>query len=120
MINQDMMQKCSFCGSDKLEKVSKKQIVCKNCGFGFGNTGKETPENMAKYLEQMVKQMNLLHLMFPLDDQKQLALRFQFHQHKFEKHPTASNGYCEYCDRNWNEMSKEEMKERLGYNKDLW
>lgn len=113
------MDKCAFCGSKELEKLSEKQIVCKNCGFGFGNTGKETPENMQGHLKQMLQAINLLKVMFPNDTEQQLVLRFSFHQHRLENHPT-SKGYCEYCNRNWNKMSKKEMKERLGYNKDKW
>lgn len=113
------MDKCAFCGSKELEKLSEKQIVCKDCGFGFGNTGKETPENMQEHLKKMIQGLKLLTVLFPNDTVRQSVLRFQFHQHRVENHPT-SDGYCEYCIRDWNKMSKKEMKERLGYNKDKW
>lgn len=113
------MKQCSYCGSKDLEKLSEKEIVCKSCGFGFGNTGKETPANMKKHIENVKQSLQLLKVLFPTDTQEQTTLRFSFHQHRVEKHPT-NNGYCDYCNINWNQMSKEEFKERLGYDKDKW
>lgn len=113
------MNKCSFCGSQELEKISEKEIRCKKCGFGFGNTGKETPENMAKHVEMITQSIKLLKVLFPSDTDEQLVTRFQFHQHRIENHPTK-DGYCEYCKMDWNKMSKEEFKERLGYDKGKW
>jgi ribosomal protein L37AE/L43A len=117
---KNLLNNCSFCGSDQLEKISEKHIVCKNCGFGFGNTGKENPENMAKYVQQMATQLRLQRILFPTDTDKQAILRFSFHMHRIEKHPVTRDGFCEFCDRNWNTMSKKELKEQLGYNKEKW
>jgi ribosomal protein L37AE/L43A len=118
--NKNMMKNCAFCGSTELEMINPKHILCKRCGFGFGNTGKENPENMNKYLEQMANQIKVQKIFFPDDTDEQTVLRLSFHTHRLEKHPTTKDGYCEYCDRDWNKMSKEEFKEKLGYDKDKW
>jgi len=110
------MDECSACGSKELEKLSEIEIICKNCGYGFA-TGKETTPHLIEYVKKLQMQVLLLKALFPNDTKEQLNLRFKFHLHRVEKHP-VSHTFCEYCNIDWSRMSKEEFKERLGYNKD--
>jgi len=122
------MQQCYFCESTELETISKyfnnvtkTYTVCKTCGFGYGNTGNEiTKENFTEQLELQMKAVKMLRVLFPNDSPKQLHDRYAFHQHRLEEHPTVKGGYCEFCEINWVEMSEQEFKERLGYDKSLW
>jgi len=121
------MNECYFCGSDQLETISKRfnnvsktHIICKNCGFGFGNTGQESKQNFDENMNIQAKAIKLLRVLFPNDSPKQLHDRYIFHQHRVEDHPISKGGYCQFCEVNWQTMSSQEFKERLGYEKSLW
>lgn len=126
-LKKTKMNQCYFCNSPDLEtiskyfnRVTKSYTVCKNCGFGFGNTGQESKENFDENLAIQVKAIKLLKALFPNDTSKQLHDRYSFHQHRVEDHPVVKGGYCEFCEVNWLTMSSQEFKERLGYDKSKW
>lgn len=111
---------CFLCGSPDLEKVSDKLRVCKKCGFGYGNTGHENYENFWEHLQNIKDNMNLLRRFFPNDTERRLLNKYLFHEHRIKKHETTKDGYCEFCERNWEKLSDNEFHEQLGYQKSFW
>lgn len=107
------MNSCVNCNSVDLEIIKEDHIVCKNCGFGFGNKG-ETEQGMIEHLRWIKDSIKLAMVLFPDLTKKQIVSKVSFHIHNVQQHPTTKDGYCEYCECNWKDLDEKDFAEKTG------
>ena len=85
---------CAFCNQESLEKISEKEYICINCGFGWNGI----EGDIDSHLKDIVRIVKFTKLQNPNLNNDEITELVTEKLHKIENHPVRQDGYCEYCE----------------------